>query len=66
MHDSQAVKKDFIFFLKEKLGFTDIEIYTNPNIVIKNKDKILPAQMSIVKYANKELENLENNLSSNQ
>ena len=41
MLDSQAIKKDFIFFLKEKLGFTDIEIYTNPNIVIKNKDKIL-------------------------
>ena len=41
MLDSQAIKKDFIFFLREKLGFTDIEIYTNPNIVIKNKDKIL-------------------------
>ena len=41
MLDSEAIKKDFIFFLKEKLGFTDIEIYTNPNIVIKNKDKIL-------------------------
>jgi len=32
----------------------------------KNKDKISSAQMSIVKYANKELENLESNLSSNQ
>ena len=41
MLDSEAIKKDFIFFLKEKLGFTDNEIYTNPNIVIKNKDKIL-------------------------
>ena len=41
MLDSQAIKKDFIFFLKEKLGFTDIEIYTNPNIVLKNKDKKL-------------------------
>ena len=43
MLDSQAIKKDFIFFLKEKLGFTDIEIYTNPNIVIKNQDQILIA-----------------------
>ena len=41
MLDSEAIKKDFIFFLKEKLDFTDNEIYTNPNIVIKNKDKIL-------------------------
>jgi release factor glutamine methyltransferase len=41
MLDSQAIKKDFIFFLKEKLGFTDIEIYINPNIVLKNKDKTL-------------------------
>ena len=37
--DSEAIKKDFIFFLKEKLDFTDNEIYTNPYIVIKNKDK---------------------------
>ena len=41
MLDSEAIKKDFIFFLKEKLGFTDIEIYTKPNIVLKNKDKKL-------------------------
>ena len=39
--DSEAIKKDFIFFLKEKLGFTDNDIYINPNIVLKNKDKIL-------------------------
>ena len=41
MLDRESLKKDFIFFLKEKLGFTDNEIYTNPNTVIKNKDKIL-------------------------
>ena len=41
MLDNQAIKKDFIFFLKEKLGFTDNDIYTNPNIVIKNKDKTI-------------------------
>ena len=41
MLDREAIKKDFIFFLKEKLGFNDNEIYINPNIVIKNKDKIL-------------------------
>ena len=32
----------------------------------KNKDKISSAQMSIVKYANKELESLEDDLNSNQ
>jgi len=41
MLDSVAIKKDFIFFLKEKLGFNDNEIYINPNIVLKNKDKKL-------------------------
>ena len=41
MLDSEAIKKDFIFFLKEKLGFTDNDIYINPNIVLKNKDKTL-------------------------
>ena len=41
MLDSLAIKKDFIFFLKEKLGFNDNEIYINPNIVLKNKDKTL-------------------------
>ena len=41
MLDSEAIKKDFIFFLKEKLGFNDNEIYINPNIVLKNKDKTL-------------------------
>ena len=39
MLDSEAIKKDFIFFLKEKLGFNDNEIYINPNIVLKKKDK---------------------------
>ena len=32
----------------------------------KNKDKVSSAQMSIVAYANKELENLKNNSSDNQ
>ena len=32
----------------------------------KNKDKVSSAQMSIVAYANKELENLERNSSNNQ
>ncbi len=41
MLDSEAIKKDFIFFLKEKLGFNDNEIYINPNIVLKKKDKTL-------------------------
>ena len=41
MLDSEALKKDFIFFLKEKLGFTENDIYINPNIVLKNKDKTL-------------------------
>ena len=41
MLDSEAIKKDFIFFLKEKLGFNDNEVYINPNIVLKNKDKTL-------------------------
>ena len=41
MLDNEAIKKDFIFFLKEKLGFNDNEIYINPNIVLKNKDKTL-------------------------
>ena len=41
MLDSEAIKKDFIFFLKEKLGFTENDIYINPNIVLKNKDKTL-------------------------
>ena len=41
MLDSEAIKKDFIFFLKEKLGFNDNEIYINPNLDLKNKDKNL-------------------------
>jgi release factor glutamine methyltransferase len=41
MIDSEAIKKDFIFFLKEKLGFNDNEIYINPNLDLKNKDKNL-------------------------
>ena len=41
MLDREAIKKDFIFFLKEKLGFNENQIYINPNIVLKNKDKIL-------------------------
>ena len=41
MLDSEATKKDFIFFLKEKLCFNDNDIYINPNIVLKNKDKTL-------------------------
>ena len=41
MLDSEAIKKDFIFFLKEKLGFTDYDIFINPNIVLNNKDKTL-------------------------
>ncbi len=41
MLDSEAIKKDLIFFLKEKLDFNDNEIYINPNIVLKNKDKTL-------------------------
>ena len=41
MIDSEAIKKDLIFFLKEKLDFNDNEIYINPNIVLKNKDKTL-------------------------
>ena len=41
MLNSEAIKKDFVFFLKEKLGFNDKEIYINPNIVLKNKDKTL-------------------------
>ena len=41
MIDSEAIKKDFIFFLKEKLGFNDNEIYIKPNLDLKNKDKNL-------------------------
>ena len=41
MLNSEAIKKDFIFFLKEKLGFNDNEIYINPNLDLKNKDKNL-------------------------
>ena len=41
MLDSLAIKKDFIFFLKEKLGFNDNEIYINSNKILKNTDKKL-------------------------
>ena len=41
MIDSEAIKKDLIFFLKERLDFNDNEIYINPNIVLKDKDKTL-------------------------
>ena len=41
MLDSESFKKDFIFFLKEKLGFNDNDIYINSDIVLKNKDKTL-------------------------
>tara|TARA_B100000212_G_scaffold179534_1_gene135126 strand:- start:57 stop:839 length:783 start_codon:yes stop_codon:yes gene_type:complete len=41
MLDSEAIKEDFIFFLKEKLGFNHNEIYINPKIVLKNKDETL-------------------------
>ena len=41
MLDSESFKKDFIFFLKEKLGFNDNDIYMNSDIVLKNKDKTL-------------------------
>ena len=41
MLNSEAIKKDFVFFLKEKLGFNDNKIYINPNIVLKKKDKTL-------------------------
>jgi len=41
MLDSEAIKEDFIFFLKEKLGFNHNEIYINSKIVLKNKDEIL-------------------------
>ena len=41
MPDGGAIKKDLIFFLKEKLGFNNNQIYINPNIVLKNKEKTL-------------------------
>ena len=41
MLNSEAIKKDFIFFLKEKLGINDNDIYINSDIVLKNKDKTL-------------------------
>ena len=41
MTNSEAIKKDLIFFLKEKLGFNNNQIYINPNIVLKNKEKTL-------------------------
>ncbi len=41
MLDGDAIKKDLIFFLKEKLGFNNNQIYINPNIVLKNKEKTL-------------------------
>ena len=41
MPGGDAIKKDLIFFLKEKLGFNNNQIYINPNIVLKNKEKTL-------------------------
>ena len=42
--DSETIKKEFIFFLKEKLQFKDDEIYTNSNKILTNNDENLIKQ----------------------
>ncbi len=59
---SASIPKDEI----QVCGYLGIEpVFDLGNVSkSKNKDKISSAQMSIVKYANKELESLEDNISS--
>ena len=42
--DSETIKNEFIFFLKEKLQFKDDEIYTNSNKILTNNDENLIKQ----------------------
>ena len=42
--DSETIKNEFIFFLKEKLQFKDNEIYTNSNKILTNNDENLIKQ----------------------
>ena len=41
MFDSDAIKNEFIFFLKEKLHFNDSEIYIDSDKAISNTNKYL-------------------------